>query len=89
MKVKLAAVCHERSTELGHRKGSGIGDHPGVCVCVWARWVVISTLSKVVYSDQLLWAALQIPVVYSDQLLGAAPYIHLYLITICVRISHL
>ena len=34
------------------------------------------------YSDQLLWAARQIPVVYSDQLLGAARHIQLYLITI-------
>ena len=41
-----------------------------------------STLSKVVYSDQFLWVACQIPVVYSDQLLGAAHYIHLYLITL-------
>ena len=28
----------ERNPNLGHRKGSGIGDHPSVCV--WAREVV-------------------------------------------------
>ena len=41
-----------------------------------------STLSKVVYSEQLFCAARQIHVVYSDQLLGAACHRHLYLITI-------
>ena len=38
----------ERSTELGHRKESGISDHPSVCVCgcikgwcwMWACWVM-------------------------------------------------
>ena len=42
------------------------------------------TLSKVMYSDQLLCAAHQIHVAYSDQLLGAAGHIHLNLITIVI-----
>ena len=48
-----------------------------------------STLSKVVYFNQLLCAVRHIHVVYSDQILGAARHIHLYLITIYVTPSAL
>ena len=46
-RVLVEQLCDmERSTALGHRKGSEIAGHPSVCVCghnrlwyaVWVRW---------------------------------------------------